>query len=179
MNVSLQELRDTDLPLLLAWAHIKEIWTYLPTSRAGENLTWESHFGWWRSREDRMDWMIRVNLDAYGPRPVGVVIANLRSSEIGLYLGEVTLWGKGIGKEALRLGTLRMFHMEHKVIVAVIHPDNLRSIKLFTGLGFRKVGKARGGQDEYRLDFRTSSRSEGTVSEYSERARRSLQPSLA
>ena len=153
MRVSIRNLRDTDLPLLLAWSHIKEIWTYMPTSRSKENLTWEKHFDWWRGRKNRFDWMILVNLDEYGPRPVGVVKFEYKGggpSEIGIYIGEVTLWDKGVAAEALRLA-LDEVAARYRSISAVIHPENQRSIRLFTGLGFKKVGKARSGQEEYRL----------------------------
>ena len=101
MSVYLRELKKSDLELLLAWAHISEIWEYLPTSRRGEKLTWEKHFQWWTNRQNRIDWMI-----IYDGRSVGVVhVCNLDTDypEIGLYIGEVTLWGKGIGKKALEL----------------------------------------------------------------------------
>ena len=176
MNVSLRELRSEDLPLLLAWAHIKEIWTYLPTSRAGENLTWESHFDWWRSRRDRMDWMILANLDAYGPRSVGVVhISELGSPwpEIGLYMGEVTLWEKGIGKDSLSMAMDRACQMGLKRLRATIHPYNVRSVKLFKSLGFKKVDEARKGQHRYEYTFGGP---EITIPVYQARNRRGYQP---
>ena len=148
MNVDLRELRDTDLPLLLAWAHIKEIWTYLPTSRRDEQLTWEEHLKWFETRKNRVDWMI-----TYLKRPVGVVHIdgiNGECPEIGLYIGEITLWGRGIGYLVLDLAMGQaVTRLGIKKLCAVIHPDNIRSIRLFTRLGFKKAGGARYGQDLY------------------------------
>lgn len=153
MNVSLRELRDTDLPLLLAWSHIKEIWTYLPTAREGEHLTWEAHFNWWKSRTQRADWVILANTDNYGPRPVGVVHGELTSGEIGIYIGETTLWGAGIGKKAIEIVLQKMKARGFDSVWAVVHPENERSQRLFAKASFEKRGKGRNDQDLYVYSF--------------------------
>lgn len=148
MDVKLKPVRRDDFPLLLAWAHISEIWTYLPTSRSSEKLTWESHNQWWSVRKDRVDWMILVNF-GHGKRPVGMVHVegfNTEKPEIGLYIGEVALWGKGIGEQAIRLA-IKATHLPS--LWAVIHPKNINSIRLFHKVGFIKVGGARDEQDLY------------------------------
>ena len=155
MRTTLREVTSADLPLMLAWAHIKEVWKYLPTARHGENLTWENHWRWWNSREQRKDWMIEVDSDDYGFRPVGVVIGNLKSGEIGLYIGETTLWGHGIGLEALKRGVVQMGNLGFERIWAVVHPKNKRSQRLFIRAGFTKKGKGRRRQDLYDIDLRT------------------------
>ena len=161
MEVSLRLLESSDLELLLAWAHVKRIWEYLPTSRKGEYLTWEDHYKWWVSRENREDWMIRVD-----GRSVGTIIIHLKSGEIGIYIGEVSLWGKGVGYKSLKLGVARMIALGFEVIWAAIHPENIASVKLFTGMMFKKVGKARRGVDRYELDLRTTVRPEGSIREF-------------
>jgi len=158
MEVSLRKVKSSDLELLLAWAHVKMIWEYLPTSREGEYLTWENHYEWWVSRENREDWMIMVD-----GRSVGTIIIHLKSSEIGIYIGEVTLWGKRVGSKALKLGILRMMALGFEMIWAAIHPENIASVKLFTGLGFKKAGKARGDVDRYELDLRTTVRPKSSI----------------
>lgn len=148
MSVSLRELKAEDLPLLLAWAHIREIWEYLPTSRKNENLTWVDHLLWFKSRINRVDWVI-----TYWNRPVGVIhIRGLDGEypEIGLYIGETTLWGAGIGRLALSLAMEQaVTKLGIKKLDAVIHPENLRSVHLFKELGFERVGGARNGQGLY------------------------------
>lgn len=161
-EVRLSRLRENNLSITLAWAHIPKIWEYLPTSRKGEALTWEEHHNWWRNRtEDRQDWMILLKWGDFRYRPVGVIhMTGLKSEapEVGLYIGEVGLWGMGIGREALRL-LLVGFKDSKPRIRAVIHPHNKRSTALFASLGFVKVGKApseRKNQDLYEVNFSSS-----------------------
>jgi len=147
-KVTLRPIRETDLPLMLAWGNIPEIWKYLPTSRKGEGLTWETHHNWFVNRKRRVDYMIDIG------RPVGVIHATdylssdspVKIPEIGLYIGETGVWGQRIGKQAL---AQMLELLPQPVAYAVIHPRNKRSIRLFTSLRFKKVGKARKGQDLY------------------------------
>ena len=152
-KVYLRPLEEKDLPLLLAWAHIKEIWEYLPTSREEEDLTWERHLDWWKSREERVDWIIMVKTDGYGFRPVGVAHVNLKGVELGIYIGEITLWNKGVAEVALlqAIGILRS--KGYSKFCALVHSDNERSRRLFEGIGFKKVGKGRRDQDWYECSF--------------------------
>jgi len=181
-NVSLKSISALDLELLLAWAQISEVWKYLPTSRREEHLTWEKHLEWWIERDahKRCEWMIMYH-EGTTYRRVGVIHAESLDQpipEVGLYVGEVGLWGRGIGREALKQA---MFQLDKKYegLQAVIHPKNRRSIRLFTGLGFSKVGKARKGQDLYGFNYSTTCGSEETVSEYQTRDRLSRSPSSA
>ena len=155
-EVGLRPLDVADLPILLAWAHIPKIWEYLPTSRREEGLTWEGHWNWWVYRENRVDWMIVVREDDYGPRPVGVIhIIKMDSPwpEIGLYLGDIALWERGVGKMALGIAMDKACHMGLGRLKAVIHPLNERSVRLFKSLGFKKKDEARRGQHRYEYSF--------------------------
>ena len=179
LKVTLRPLNDYDLPLLLAWAWIPQVWEYSPTWRNSGNLTWEEHNEWFHTkREWRSDWIIEVDdMDtSWATRPVGVVhVTDLNTDhpEIGLYIAEILLWGNRIGRRALELA---MEQVKESRLWAVIHPMNKRSIKLFTGLGFNKVGKARKEQDLYELRFNTPGELEVPISQYQERYRRSYQP---
>ena len=164
--VSLRPIREEDLPLLLAWSYISPVWEYLPTSRKGEELTWEQHNKWfYYKRGTRLDWMVIVEEKYERPRPTGVVhVVDIDKlyPEIGLYIGEMRLWEKGIGKDALRLGIREMERYSHVGgLHAVIHPENKRSIRLFTSLGFKRIGESRKEQSLYECPF---NRSEGAVS---------------
>ena len=96
MNVRLRPARTADLPLLLAWRSNPRIYEHF---RGQEGpLVWESHVRWWESRRDRKDWIIVVE-DTLGGRPVGSIYAtdlDQEAPELGLYIGEVSAWGKGI-----------------------------------------------------------------------------------
>lgn len=110
-------------------------------------LVWEEHVKWFRSRNS--DW--RTFLVLYEGRPVGVVnLGQLDhwNPEIGYYNGEVSLWGKGIGTEAVRLGLewLKTYSLSHSHVVSVhttILDKNIRSVKIAKKLGFMKGMKAR------------------------------------
>lgn len=151
--LDLRPLKEEDLPLLFAWSQNEKPWLYLTSHRRGEALTWESHVKWFRSREYRLDWLITLNAEGI-TRPIGVIhAANLDTAEpeIGLYIGDVTAWGKGYGTAALRkaLSLLKSCGITHAA--AVIHPGNKRSIQLFSSFGFKLKCpmKERGGQDRY------------------------------
>ena len=145
MQVSLKPLSKEDLPLLLAWAWISEVWEYMPTSRRGERLTWEKHNKWFSERKWRSDWKIIVDGRAVGS--IHISNMDLDYPEIGLYIAEIPLWGEGVGRRAIELVLKLYITMKKPGLHAVIHPNNKRSIRLFTGLGFMKIGGARNGQD--------------------------------
>ena len=130
-EVSLRPTEEADLPLLLAWRHNPQVMRYFVDG--GE--TWEEHWRWWQSKP--CSFIIR-----YRSRPVGEVHYTLDAlPEVGIYIGETALWGKGIGREAmalllqeLRASTWR--HTPYEVVVASVHPDNKPSIRMFRALGF-------------------------------------------
>ena len=133
-QVTLRPVEQGDLELMLAWRSLPSIseTTQVQGNRA---LAWEEHWNWWNGRTNRMDWLI-----LYEGRRVGVVslknLSRFATPEISVYIGEQMLWGKGIGKQALReaLDWLR----DHHILGcrATIRPDNQRSIHLFESLGF-------------------------------------------
>ena len=185
--VNLREITYEDLSIMLAWAWIPEIWKYMPTSREGERLLWEEHLKWFRSRKNRIDWLVILNnLD--GPisskRPVGEIhVCDDESGipEIGMYLGEVGIWGKGVGGLALGLAIDQLVILNYGKVRAQIHPENVISKALFMKKGFRllpmEVG--RNGQQVYELDLRPPLRRK--IPEYGprERTKLSLQPVFA
>lgn len=147
MKVSLREARDEDLELLLAWGSHPQVTRFLPSRPPA--LTWELHFSWWKVRQHRMDWIVMVDDGKTRPRAVGAVhIRDLKAMapEIGLYVGEIALWGKGIGREALELAMDWAWKQGIRTLRAVIHPRNRRSLPLFQGLGFVRIGTGRRGQ---------------------------------
>jgi len=161
-RATLRKAKEADLELMLAWAQVPQYWQYLPSSRKGERLVWESHYSWWKSREDRVDWIIIYDDKQTRPRAVGVVhVANLDTvhPEVGLYIADEDIWGRSIGRGALEL-VLDKSKKVYDRLWAVIHPDNKRSIRLFTGLGFKEIGSAREGQCLYECTF---GRPESTV----------------
>ena len=108
---------------------------------------WESHVRWWESRRDRKDWIIVVE-DTLGGRPVGSIYAtdlDQEAPEIGLYIGEVSAWGKGIASQALHLAVRQLYKMKYRRIRAYIKEGHTSSQRLFTRLGFCLVGQEADG----------------------------------
>ena len=150
MEVLLREATTNDLELIMAWRSNPLV--YQGFYQQGTPLTWEEHISWWHSRN--RDW--RTFIIEYESRKVGVVtIGNLDSwaPELGWYIGEVSLWGKGIGKEAVGLGLDYIKSQNKKYARATILDDNERSIKLAKSLGFEKLGKARQGESWWQIKF--------------------------
>jgi len=133
---------------MLAWRSNPDIYQGFVTQNSP--LFWEEHIAWWQSRPET--WRSFIIL--YEGRPVGVVtIGQLEhwSPEIGYYIGEVSLWGKGLGKEAVSLALQWLKeHGKHYAHTTILD-NNKRSIKLVKSLGFKWLGKARDGESWYQI----------------------------
>ena len=149
-RVYLTRVIDTDIELLMAWRSNPLVYKYFYLQR--EPLVWENHLKWFmgeRNSQDRVMYMVW-----YDDRRVGSTSLHSFSSrtpEIDIYIGEVTLWGKGVGKEAIRLvidyniETLKRF----KAVSARIMKGNIRSQKMFEACGFVRRGEGRPGEWYY------------------------------
>ncbi len=144
----LRLITESDLPLLMAWRNSPLVWQgFYSQTRP---LNWEEHLQWFRGRPS--SW--RSFFVVYEDRPVGVVnIGQLDhwSPEIGYAIGEVSLWGHGIGTQAVQLGIdwVKEYSKTHRHITHIhttIKDDNQASIKLIKKLGFKKGMKAREGE---------------------------------
>ena len=143
MNVYLRPLTEADYPLTMAWRSNPLV--YQGFYSQYESLKWEEHILWIRSRNS--GWRNFVVM--YNDRPVGVVtICQLDhwSPEIGYYIGEVSLWGRGIGKEAVRQGLQYIKNFGRDYCHTTVLNENTRSLKLLKSLGFKKMGEARKGE---------------------------------
>jgi len=135
-----------DWELMMAWRSDPEIYQGFYSQR--EPLTWEEHIAWIESRNS--DW--RTFIIEYEGRRIGVVtLQNLDSwiPEIGYYMGEKSLWGEGIGKEAVKLGLEYIKLCGRDYARTTIKDDNERSIRLIKSLKFRLLGPAREGESWY------------------------------
>jgi len=129
-EVTIRPTTETDLTLLLAWRQNPVVMHYY--NDWGE--TWEEHRAWWEGKP------ISYIIEMEG-RPVGELHAtvNERLVEVGISIGDFTSWGRGVGPEAMSMFLQKLLEMvPGAVIVATVHPDNLRSQRLFAKVGFRK-----------------------------------------
>ena len=70
--------------------------------------------------------------------------------ELNIFLGEISLWGKGIAKEALNLAILWLQNKGYQAVHTTILENNKRALRLFNSAGFHRAGKAR--VDEVRVE---------------------------
>ena len=111
-------------------------------------LTWTEHWAWWKSRKNWRIFIIQLD-----KKSIGVLSFSQLDSwfpQVGIYIGEVNLWNKGYGKQALTLGLDWLKSNGYNHIWTSILKDNIRSIKLFESLGFKRIGEARPGESLYR-----------------------------
>ncbi len=67
-----------------------------------------------------------------------------REGELGIAIGEPMQWGKGYGREAIRLMLEKLFQTTSlERIYLYTFPDNVRAQRCFAACGFRALGTAR------------------------------------
>ena len=83
-----------------------------------------------------------------GRRIGGVTLGQLDhwSPEIGYFIGEVTLWGKGLGKQAVEMAIAWLKEKGYKYCHTTVLNDNMRSRNLLESLGFTCMAEARPGE---------------------------------
>ena len=152
MDIRFRTWAHSDLPILMAWRSNPLIYSGFYSQN--HPLEWKGHLKYHTTRNS--DWrtfIIEVTEDDF-TRPVGVLnIGQLDNwkPELGILIGETTLWGRGIGMVALRyaIDWVKSRQNSYQVIGATILDNNKRSIRLFTSMGFVRICKAREGESEY------------------------------
>ena len=151
--IYLKPVQDDELELTMAWRSSPLVYKGMYQQKGP--LTWSEHIEWFYGRNK--DWRHLMiwyteNPEKYGPRRVGVVtIGQLDhwSPEIGYYIGEISLWGQGCGKESVRQGLKYILDYGRTAAHTTIRDDNIVSIKLIGGLRFTRLGPARPGESWY------------------------------
>jgi len=146
----LRDATEYDLPLLLAWRNNPLIWEGTYTQR--KPLCFEDHKIWWESRNvDHRSFMV-LFVKGTSVRPVGVLhISPLDywSPEIGIIIGEVSLWNKEVGTDAFRLGCEWLKEQGYKWTSTTILKTNKGAIRLLEKLNFKYTCEARKGELRY------------------------------
>ena len=93
MNIRLRLIQKEDYPLTLAWRSNPEIFRgFYQQSQSQKAVVWDEHVQWYESRN--VDW--RNFIVVFEDRPAGVVTIGQLDNwepEIGVYIGELGLWG--------------------------------------------------------------------------------------
>lgn len=148
MEVCLRKVKEEDLTLLMAWRNNPLVHNGFYFGKSA--VTWEEHRRWWDTRDSNWLGFIICVTEKIGVRPVGFAYVkgiNSACPETGIYIGEVTLWGKGVATEALRQlwKMLRVDYGKESIFCTVLE-QNERSLKLHKRVGFIVVDKAREGE---------------------------------
>ena len=157
MKVLLREATDSDMELVLAWRSNPLVWQgHYQQHFDPHPLTWEEHYKWWHSKYNWKIFIIQVN-DNISTRNVGSIDVGQLDHwcpEVGISIGEVTLWGKGVGKQSLSLALDWLKEKGYEKVHTTILKDNERSIRLFESVGFKRIGEAREEEWEYSLQLK-------------------------
>ena len=152
MIVLLRLATESDLPLMLAWRSIEKVYQgFYSQGRENRALIWKEHWAWWHATGDWKRWIIQVS-DSVWTRDVGfVALRDLYAwnPEAGIYVGEVGLWGQGIGKQALQLALNWLKGQGKGYCRTTIPKNNERAIRLFESSGFKRIGEARANEWSY------------------------------
>jgi len=156
-TVRLRMMFGIDIELLMAWRSNKLVYDGFYTQK--QPLVWAEHIDTQIRRNpcSWRQWIIEYVTDDYTVRPVGWLGISCLDNwypDIGILIGETTLWGKGIGKQALNLALDWLRDNKYQKARASVKEDNTRSQKLFESVGFHKVGEARIGELAYEVDLR-------------------------
>ena len=157
----MRPMRVRDIDLLWAWRHIPEVITYLPSTP--RPLAWEHHEEWFLQAmmgqgTNRLD-----RIAVLGDVDTGRIVAHVHAAdlqsgkgvpEIGVVVGAVDLWHKGIGTHAVRYLIALLKERQYPACVALIHPANHTSRLMFERLGFVDTGETgRADQIIYRKEL--------------------------
>lgn len=154
MEIEFRQATENDLELLLAWRSHPKLYGNFYLQKGP--LDWDAHREWWFSREHRRDWIIVLDSDGRW-RDVGSVnVSDLDTNlpEVGVYVGEITLWGQGVATDAVAFAVDWAKDQGYPAVKARILESNEGSRRVFESLGFRKVGAARENEYEYRKPLR-------------------------
>jgi RimJ/RimL family protein N-acetyltransferase len=130
--IKLKELEYSDLDILQSWRSNPDIYKNYKNNRS---IPWEEHIKWFYNRKNRIDWIIILD----GRRIGTLNIITLNTfPEIGILIGDVTLWNKGIGLNAVKLGINWLKQQKYDKVCATVKKGNIASCKLWGRLGFKK-----------------------------------------
>jgi len=156
-TLALRQATENDLEVMMAWRSHPQIYKYFYLQDTP--LKWHEHYNWWKSRTNRVDWII-VLIDSDNStiqRMVGSInVSKLdtKNPEIGIYIGEITMWGRGLARTSILLVLRWLKSMGYKRACARVMSENARSIKLFTSLGFKLKGESRPGEYLYEVNLK-------------------------
>ncbi|TFD94423.1 GNAT family N-acetyltransferase [Jeotgalibacillus sp. R-1-5s-1] len=161
-TIELRPIKLTDFDEVLRWSRDEAFCSAneWPAYRDRDEL-----LKWWETcvTNESEDFMrLGITLDDRLIGYADLACITERSAEIGIAIGDSTLWGQGIGfRAAKRLMDHASVTLGVEMLNAETHEHNVRSRKMFERLGFEEVGRQgaeewagkRGSMIEYRVNL--------------------------
>lgn len=150
-RVRLRPPERDDLPRFVAWLNDPEVQTglllYLPLSLEDEKQWFDSLMS--RPKEERPmviearqgeEWLPIGNCGVHN------IDWRIRSAEVGIFIGEKSLWNQGYGAEVMRLLLRHGFNTLNLNRIALdVYENNPRAVRSYEKAGFVHEGRKRQG----------------------------------
>lgn len=153
--VRLRPLAREDLQSTLAWRNAPESLRWFKTAQP---LQWESHLAWYENYragtgDDCMYFVETLAGEGVGQSSIYNVDAAMRQAEVGRFLSDPAVRGRGLFREALLL-TLEVAFREMALdkVYLEVRQDNERAIRLYESVGFHRSGAADPGLVRMEMD---------------------------
>ncbi|WP_069660280.1 GNAT family N-acetyltransferase [Arcticibacter eurypsychrophilus] len=138
-SIYLRVLHQDDANISYAWRNNPLIWEFTKF-RAERYITFEIESAWIKNIINRgNEYRFAICMKDDGRYVGNVQLIDLKghSAEFHLFIGDVSYWGKGIGKEAtdliLQYGFL---NLDLHYIYLQVHRENLPAMSIYKKLGF-------------------------------------------
>lgn len=140
--IQLREATDDDILWWMQLRNIPEVYAgFYAQNRPLEII---GHAKWWYSRNhDWRKYIIELDGERIGVLNIGQL--DHWSPEIG-YAIHPDYWGKGYGKEAVKISLDKLKELGKDHCHTTVLKDNERSLRLLKSLGFTILGDAREGE---------------------------------
>lgn len=136
-RITLRPIEAADLPFLAEWDGDPAIIAVM--GRRFAEQTPEEWLQSLRTRRSSRAWIIEIAGEPVGEVELAQINNRSGNAEIRICIGEKERWGQGIGYEAMRLMLAHAFESMHlDAIYLRVFATNLRAVRLYERLGFRK-----------------------------------------
>ena len=141
-RIYLRKMMIEDTDQVIAWRnapHVMEQFIYRTP------LTRETHLEWIRTKVDtgkvqQFIICVKENDRGIGSFYLRDIDLKMRTAELGIFIGEQDVLGKGYGTEAVRLGVSYGFETLHlERIILRVYQDNIKAIRNYEKNGFALI----------------------------------------
>ncbi len=143
-NIMLRPIQSSDFPKMIDWTNHQEIRDFCegnyPQSLA-QCQEWHQ-----RSQSNRYQerFAIVFHDQVIGDIELDQITWRSGDAELRIRIGEQGLWDQGLGTDAVKcLLTHAFFHMNLNRVYLKVYVDNLRAIRCYQKVGFKKEGRLR------------------------------------